>query len=416
MDIARPDIAQKKRRRRLVLGATAAIVVLAVSLGLSRLRPAAPTVDSTVWIEEVKRGPMLRQVRGIGTLVPEEIRWIAATTDGRVERLVVLPGTPVKADTVLLELTNPEVELAALDALSQQGAAEAALAELKVRLESQRLNQEADLARVQSESRQARLKADTDDVLAKQGLVADLNRKLSAVAAEEMVKREAVEQKRLSIADEAIRAQLAVQQAQVEQRRALARLRRSQLDGLKVRAGLDGMLQQMPVEVGQRVAAGTNLARISQPEHLKAVVRINETQARDVQIGQPATIDTRNGVVPGRVARVDPAVQNGTVTVDVALLGPLPKGARPDLTVDGTIELERLANVLYVGRPAQGQPETTVGLFRLLPGTNEAQRVKVELGRASVSTIEVRSGLAEGDRVILSDTSAWDAHDRIRLR
>ena len=416
MDIARPDIAQKKKRRRLVLGATAAIVVLAVSLGLSRLRPAAPTVDSTVWIEEVKRGPMLRQVRGIGTLVPEEIRWIAATTDGRVERLVVLPGTPVKADTVLLELTNPEVELAALDALSQQGAAEAALAELKVRLESQRLNQEADLARVQSESRQARLKADTDDVLAKQGLVADLNRKLSAVAAEEMVKREAVEQKRLSIADEAIRAQLAVQQAQVEQRRALARLRRSQLDGLKVRAGLDGMLQQMPVEVGQRVAAGTNLARISQPEHLKAVVRINETQARDVQIGQPATIDTRNGVVPGRVARVDPAVQNGTVTVDVALLGPLPKGARPDLTVDGTIELERLANVLYVGRPAQGQPETTVGLFRLLPGTNEAQRVKVELGRASVSTIEVRSGLAEGDRVILSDTSAWDAHDRIRLR
>ena len=416
MDIARPDIAQKKRRRRLVLGATAAIVVLAVSLGLSRLRPAAPTVDSTVWIEEVKRGPMLRQVRGIGTLVPEEIRWIGAATEGRVERIAVLPGTPVKADTVLLELTNPEVELAALDALSQQGAAEAALAELKVRLESQRLNQEADLARVQSESRQARLKADTDDVLAKQGLVADLNRKLSAVAAEEMVKREAVEQKRLSIADEAIRAQLAVQQAQVEQRRALARLRRSQLDGLKVRAGLDGMLQQMPVEVGQRVAAGTNLARISQPEHLKAVVRINETQARDVQIGQPATIDTRNGVVPGRVARVDPAVQNGTVTVDVALLGPLPKGARPDLTVDGTIELERLANVLYVGRPAQGQPETTVGLFRLLPGTNEAQRVKVELGRASVSTIEVRSGLAEGDRVILSDTSAWDAHDRIRLR
>jgi HlyD family secretion protein len=231
-----------------------------------------------------------------------------------------------------------------------------------------------------------------------------------------MVKREAVEQKRLSIADEAIRAQLAVQQAQVEQRRALARLRRSQLDGLKVRAGLDGMLQQMPVEVGQRVTAGTNLARISQPEHLKAVVRINETQARDVQIGQPATIDTRNGVVPGRVARVDPAVQNGTVTVDVALVGPLPKGARPDLTVDGTIELERLANVLFVGRPAQGQPETTVGLFRLLPGTNEAQRVKVELGRASVSTIEVRSGLVEGDKVILSDTSAWDAHDRIRIK
>ena len=390
--------------------------MLALSLGLSRLRPAAPTVDSTVWIDEVKRGPMVRQVRGLGTLVPEEIRWIAAATDGRVERLVVLPGTPVEADTVLLELSNPEVELAALDAVSQLRGAEASLAELKVRLESSRLNQEADLARIESEFRQARLKADTDDALAKQGLVADLTRQLSTVAAEEMAKREAVERKRLAIAGDAIRSQLAVQEAQVEQRRALAALRHNQLTALKVRAGLAGMLQQVPVEVGQRVTPGTNLARISQPEKLKAVVRIPETQARDVQIGQSASIDTRNGVVPGRVSRVDPAVQNGTVTVDVALDGALPKGARPDLTVDGTIELERLANVLYVGRPAQGQPETTVGLFRVLAGTNEAQRVKVELGRASVSTIEVRSGLAEGDEVILSDMSAWDAHDRVRIK
>lgn len=416
MDIARPDIAEKKKRRRILVGVASVLVVLALSLGLSRLRPAAPTVDSTVWVDEVKRGPMVRQVRGLGTLVPVEIRWIAAATDGRVERLVVLPGTPVKADTVLLELFNPEVELAALDAVSQLRAAEASLAELKVRLQSQRLNQEADLARIESEYRQARLKADTDDALARQGLVADLNRKLSAVAAEEMSKRQAAELKRLSIADEAIRAQLAVQEAQVEQRQALARLRRSQFEALKVRAGLDGMLQQVPVEVGQRVSPGTNLARISQPEKLKAVVRIAETQARDVQIGQSAAIDTRNGVVSGRVSRIDPAVQNGTVTVDVALQGPLPRGARPDLTVDGTIELERLANVLYVGRPAQGQPETTIGLFRIVPGTNEAERVKVQLGRASVSTIEVRAGLAEGEKVILSDMSAWDAHDRVRIK
>ncbi len=285
-----------------------------------------------------------------------------------------------------------------------------------MRLESQHLNQEADLARVESEYRQAQLKADTDAVLAKQGLVADLNRQISALAAEEMGKRETVERKRLSISGDSIRAQLAVQEAAVDQRRALARLRQSQLEALKVRAGLDGMLQLVPVEVGQQVTPGTNLARISQPEKLKAVVRIPETQARDVQIGQPASIDTRNGVATGRVARIDPAVQNGTVTVDISVEGALPRGARPDLTVDGTIELERLANVLYVGRPAQGQPETAIGLFRVSPGTNEAQRVKVQLGRASVSTIEVRSGLAEGDKVILSDMSAWDAHDRVRIK
>jgi len=416
MDIARPDIAQKKKRRRMALIGGGGALVLLASLGLSRLRPAAPTVDSTVWIDEVKRGPMVRQVHGLGTLVPVEIRWIAATTNGRVERIAVLPGTPVKADTVLLELQNPEVELAALEAASQMRAAEAQLAELRVRLESQRLNQEADLARVESESHQARLKADTDTVLAKEGLVADLNRQISTLAAEEMSKREAVERKRLSIAGDSIRAQLAVQEAEVEQRRALARLRHSQLDALKVRAGLDGVLQQVPVEVGQQVAPGTNLARISQPERLKAMVRIAETQARDVQVEQRVSVDTRNGVVPGRVTRIDPAVQNGTVTVDVALEGPLPRGARPDLTVDGTIELERLADVLYVARPAQGQPESTVGLFRVVPGTNEAQRVRVELGRASVSTIEVRSGLAEGDKVILSDMSAWDSHDRVRIR
>jgi HlyD family secretion protein len=416
VDIARPDIARKKKRRQIAIGAAVAAGVLLLTLGLSRLKPAAPSVErSTVWIDEVKRGPMDRQVRGLGSLVPEEIRWIAATTEGRVEQRVVLPGVEVHPDTVLLVLSNPELEMQALEALSQQRAAEAQLAELRVRLESQRLTQEADVARIGSEYRQAKLRADTDNELAEQGLVADLTRQLSKVAAEEMAKRDEIERKRISIAGEAIEAQLRVQEAQVEQSRALAQLRRHQVDALRVRAGIEGVLQQVPVEVGQRVTPGTNLARISQPEKLKAVIRIAETQARDIQIGLPASIDTRNGIVPGKVSRVDPAVENGTVTVDVALTGPLPKGARPDLTVDGTIEIEHLDNVLYVGRPAQGQPETKVGLFRLVPGTDEAHRVTVDLGRASVSTIEIRDGLAEGDRVILSDTSAWDAHDRIRL-
>jgi len=416
MDIARPDIARKKRQRRILIGAGGALALLLLTLGVSRLKPAAPRVDrSAVWIDEVKRGPMLRQVRGLGSLVPEEIRWIAATTDGRVERRVILPGREVEADSVILELSNAELQQQALEAMSSLRASEAQLAELRVRLESQRLNQEADLARMESEYRQARLKADADDQLAKQGLVADITRQLSTVAAEEMEKRAGLEKKRLAIADEAIQAQIAVQEAEVEQRRALARLRQSQVDGLKVRAGIKGVLQQVPVEVGQRVTAGTNLARISQPDKLKAMVRIAETQARDVQVGLEASVDTRNGIIPGRVSRVDPAVENGTVTVDIELLGALPKGARPDLTVDGTIQIERLENVLYVGRPTQGQPETSVGLFRLVPGTDEAQRVTVQLGRASVSTIEIRGGLAEGDRVILSDTSAWDAHDRIRL-
>src|SRR5512140_3774889 len=297
MDIARPHIAKQKRRRRILFASGGVLALIVITVALSHLKPAVPSVDrSTVWVDTVKRGPMVREVRGLGTLVPEEIRWIAAATDGRVERLIVLPGTPVEADTVLLELSNPEVELAALDSVSQLRGAEASLAELRVRLESSRLNQEADLARIESEFRQARLKADTDDALAKQGLVADLTRQLSTVAAEEMAKREAVERKRLSIAGDAIRSQLAVQEAQVEQRRALAALRQSQLTALKVRAGLDGMLQQVPVEAGQRVTPGTNLARISQPEKLKAVVRIPETLARDVQIGQQASIDTRNGV------------------------------------------------------------------------------------------------------------------------
>jgi len=416
MDIARPSRAREKKIRRILLGGAGLAVALLITLGLSRLKPAAPSVErATLLIDAVKRGPMLREVRGIGTLVPEEIRWIPAATEGRVERIVVLPGSPVKADTVILELSNPELELQALDAESQLRAAEAQEAELKVRLESLRLDQQSTVARVQSEAHQAKLQADADEELAKEGLVADLQRKKSRSAADELANREKIESQRLAINGESIAAQIAVQEAQVDQRRAQARLRRTQFQALRVRAGLEGVLQQVPVEVGQRVIPGANLARVAQPGRLKAVVKVAETQARDVQNGQKAAVDTRNGVIQAHVARVDPAVLNGTVTVDLALDGALPKGARPDLSVDGTIELERLDDVLFVGRPAQAQPDALVTLFRLGEGGHDASRTKVKLGHSSVSTIEIVDGLKVGDQVVLSDMSAWDAYDRVRL-
>ena len=416
MDIARPDLLEKKKKRRLAWAAAAVGAVILATLGVSRLKPAAPSVErATLVIDTVRRGEMVREVRGLGTLVPEEIRWIPAVTDARVERLVLLPGTKVEPESVVLELSNPELEMQALEAESQARAADAQYTELEVRLESQNLDQRAAAARVQAESKQARLRADADTELAANGLIAGLTLKLSQSAAEELEHREGIEQQRLGIAGQAIEAQLRVQQAEVEQRRAQARLRRSQVEGLRVRAGIAGVLQLVPVEVGQQVTPGTNLARVARPDRLKAVIRVPETQARDVVPGQKAVVDTRNGVVEARVVRVDPAVQNGTVTVDLTLLGELPRGARPDLTVDGTIELERLTNALHVGRPAMGQPQSTVGLFRLTKGTNEAVRVRVRLGQASVSTIEIVEGLEVGDEVILSDTSAWDSADRIRL-
>ncbi len=417
MDIARPDLLERKKKRQMTWAAAGAVAVVLLTLGVSRLKPAAPTVErATVVIDTVKRGEMVREVRGLGTLVPEEIRWIPALTEARVERLVLLPGTgKVTPDSVILELSNPELEMQALDAESQARAAEARYTELKVRLQSQLLDQKAAAARVAAEAKQARLQADADAELSRNGLIAGLTLKLSQSAAEELEHRQQIEQQRLGIAGEAIEAQLRAQQAEVEQRRSQARLRRSQVEALHVRAGIDGVLQVVPVEVGQRVTPGTNLARVARPDRLKAVIRVPETQARDVVPGQRAVVDTRNGVVDARVVRVDPAVQNGTVTVDLALLGALPKGARPDLTVDGTIELERLENALHVGRPAMGQPQSTVGLFRLVKGTSEAVRVRVRLGQASVSTIEILEGLDVGDEVILSDTSAWDSTDRIRL-
>jgi len=416
MDIPRESAARKRRLRRIIYGVTGTLAVVAITFGLSRLEPAAPTVDrDTVWVDTVKRGSMLRRVRGSGTLVPEQIRWIPAMTEGRVERILALPGTVVEPGTVVLELSNPELELSALDAQSEVEAAEAGFTNLRIQLESQLLTQASLTASVEAEHKQAKLQAEADEALSRDGLIAELTLKLSQVRAEELAHRAGIERKRLEIAREGVEAQLAVQQAAVGRLRATHQLRLRQLDSLRVRAAISGVLQQVEVEVGQQVGPGSNLIRVAQPGHLKAEVRIAETQARDVQIGQSATIDTRNGIIPGRVTRVAPSVQNGTVTVDVALEGDLPRGARPDLTVDGIIELERLEDVLYVGRPAFGQEESTVGLFRLAGDGATAERARVLLGRSSVSTIEVREGLAEGDEVILSDMSQWDSYDRVRL-
>lgn len=417
MDIARPDLVLARRRRRLMVGAAVAMAVLVIAAGVSRLEPAVLTVDgSTVWIDSVQRGDMLREVRGIGTLVPEEIRLVAAATEGRVERILALPGATVEPDTVLIELSNDELQLQAIEAESQYGAAAAQLAEARARIEGARLDQQATAARVASEARQARMRAEAEAELATQGLVAALTANLSKAAADELEARSRVEAERLRLVTGSVEAQIAVARAAVDQRKGLADLRRSQLGALRVRAGIAGVLQSVPVEVGQRVAPGTNLARVVQPARLKAVVRIPETLAKDVGLGLTAVIDTRGGTVRGQVARIDPAAQGGTVAVDVTFGdATLPAGARPDLTVDGTIEIERLQGVLHVGRPAQATEQATLGLFRVGPD-GYAQRTPVQLGRASVNRVEVRSGLAEGDRVVLSDTSAWDGLDRVRLR
>jgi len=412
MDILREDLKLARlRRRRWWIGGSIAAVAL-VTLGLSRLKPAAPTVEAP-WIDTVRRGPLVLEVRGPGTLVPVEVRWIAASTEARVERQVLQPGTAVQPDSVILELSSPEVEQSAVEAQAQLRAAEADLLNLKAQLESETLNQEGAAAQIEAEYQQARLQAEADAELARQGLVSQLTTKLSTLRAEQLEKRNTIEKERLQKRGAASDAQLAAQRARLEQLRALYDLRRGQVEALHVRAGIAGVLQEVPVAIGQRVAPGTNLARVARPDLLKAQLRIAETQAKDVAIGEKAAIDTRNGIVPGVVSRVDPAAREGTVLVDVALQGELPRGARPELSVDGTIELARLADVLYVGRPAYGQPGSTVGLFRV-GDDGEARRVPVKLGRASVNAVEVLAGLKEGDRVILSDMSAWDAFDRVR--
>ena len=418
MDIKREGVARKKKIRGAIMAGAVLAGIAAISFGLSRLEPAAPSVNrATVWMDGVKRGEMIRQVRGPGTLevIPEAITWVAARTRGRVDQRVLLPGVEVEPDTIILELSNPELDQELRDAEYQLRSQEAELAGLKVTVESQLLNRMAATASVTSEYNRAKLQAEADTRLHAENLIGDLILKRSRVRAEELATRNELEQQRLEIASASVEVQLAAKRATVEQFRALYELRCSQKAALTVRAGISGVLQEVPVEVGQEVTPGANLARVAQPDKLKAQLRIAETQAKDIEIGQKAVVDTRNGVIDGKVIRIDPAVQEGTVTVDIALIGPLPKGARPDLSVDGTIELERLDDVLYVGRPAYGQAQSTIGLFKLLEDGETAVRTQVRLGRSSVNTIEIIHGLKEGDQVILSDTSAWDAYDRIRL-
>jgi HlyD family secretion protein len=416
VDIPRPSQAKAKLRRRILIGAGAVAALVVITVVLARLKPAAPTVDrSLVWIDTVKRGDMVREVRGLGTLVPEDISWIAARTQARVERIVLRPGAVVRPDSVILIMSNPAVEQAAADADSQLKASEAELENLKVQLDSTILDAESTAASVKAEYEQDRLRAEVNSQLFKEGLVSSLDTQLAAVTADDAATRNAIEQKKLAFARDAVAPQLAVKEAEVDRLRAQARLRHDDLDALHVKAGMAGVLQVLPVEVGAQVEPGANLARVADPTKLKAQVQIAETQAKDIRIGQPASIDTRNGLVSGVVSRIDPSVQNGTVTVDVRLTGPLPDGARPDLSVDGTIQLERLNNVVYVGRPGFGQEDTTVGMFRLDPSGSYAYRTRVKLGRGSVNLIEIESGLRPGDRVILSDMSQWDSSDRIRL-
>jgi len=418
MDIARPELKRQKRRRQIIWSIAALVILVGVTVGISRLKPAAPTVDrSTIWTDTVKRGPMLRQVRGLGSLIPshEDVRQIPAETEATVIRIDKLPGSPVTADTVLVEMVNPQLEQEALDAQLQVKAAEAEYQSLKVKLQSDLMDQRAGAATVNADYNEAQRQAQTDKSLYDLGVISGLAAKASAGKAQELTTRDKIEDERLKINEKAIASQLAVQQAKVDEMRALAGLKQTQLQRLKVQAGVDGVLVELPLQVGQHVLPGTELAKIVQPNHLMAELKIPETQARDVQIGEPASIDTHNGVIVGEVSRVDPAVQNGTVTVDVKLTGELPKGARPDLSVDGTIDLEKLDNVLYVGRPAFGQESSTISMFKLDASGNAANRVQVKTGRASVNQIQIDTGLKEGDTVILSDMSRWDNTDRVRL-
>src|SRR6202158_434643 len=466
MDIARPEFKAQKRKRQVAISAVAVVVIAAATMAVYRLRPAAPTVErGTVWTDSVKRGPMLRQVRGVGSLVPsqEAVLQIPAETEATVVRIRMLPGSLVKADTILLEMSNPQVEQASIDADLQLKAAEAEYQSQRMTLESNLMNQKAGAATVGADYAQAQRQAETDKALYDLGVISGLAYKASKGKSDELTTRNGLEGQRLTSTQKAIDSQLAEQEAKVEQMRVLAGLKKKQLNALKVRAGIDGVLVELPLHVGEHVSPGAMLAKVVQPNHLMAelkvaetqardvqigepasvdthngvisgeVMRVDpavqngtvtvdvklkvaETQARDVQIGEPASVDTHNGVISGEVMRVDPAVQNGTVTVDVKLTGELPKGARPDLSVDGTVDLERLDNVLYVGRPAFGQENSTISLFKLGPDGHEAARVPVKVGRASVNSIQIVDGLHEGDTVVLSDMSRWDNTDRIRLQ
>jgi HlyD family secretion protein len=427
MDIRRENVAKQKRNRRIIYGVLGVLAVVGVTVGLTRLRPAPPSVErSSAYIDTVKRGPMLRQVHGIGTLTPEDIRWIPTLTDGRVEQILMRPGTEnkVKADTVLVILSNPQIQQEAIDAELKLKAAQADYNKLNVSLESDVLNQKATVAKAELDATQAKRQSEIDQSLAKLGTISPQNLEISRGNAEQLAAKAQIERDRLENSVKVKQAQLAAQQAVVDQARELTRLTQTKLDSLKVRAGTDGVLQQLslnvggtdqPLQVGQQVTAGTTIAKVANPLKLKAELKIPETTAKDIQIGQPAEVDTHNGVIPGRVVRIDPSVQNGTRTVDITLTGALPTGAVPDLSVDGVVNLERIPEALQVGRPAFGQEQTTVSMFRLLPDGKTAERIQVKLGRTSVCCVEILGGLKEGDQVVLSDMSRWDQFDRVRL-
>jgi len=418
MDIKRaPKSKIKKKIRTAIMIVVGIAAIGGITYGLTKLKPAAPTLDrSTAVIETVKRGEMVRDVRGNGTLVPEVTRWVPAPADGRVEKILLKAGVEVDPSTVIAELSNPQLEQTASDTDLQVKAAIADQENLKVKLESDTMTQKAAIATINAQYSQAKLQLDADEVLAKQGLVADLTLKISRVNVQDLANRLKVEQERLAVNSKSTKAQLNAAASRLDQLKALATLRRQQVDELKVRAGSGGVLQQVLVTEGQQVTPGTNIARVADPASLKAVLRVAETQISGVRIGQPVIVDTRNGLIQGTVSRIDPAAREGTFEIDASLIGPLPPSARPDLSVDGTIELERLKDVLKVGRPAFGQAQQTIGMFVLSPDGSEAERRSVKLGRNSVSQIEILEGLKEGDQVIISDTTALDSYSRIRVR
>lgn len=417
-DIARdPAILKRKRLRQAILAVAAVLVLVILSAALARMEPAAPSVErATVLEDTVKRGSIVRQVRGVGTLVPEDTRWLPATTEGRVERILLRPGATVAADSVILVLSNPQVEQEALNARLALQSARAGLDNLRAQLQNDLLTQQSQAATIQSDFEQARMEAEANEALAKEQLVSELIRRQSHLKAETLKNRVEIETRRLTASRDSIEARLRVQQATVDQAQAITDLYASRLRALQVTPGFAGVLQQVPVDVGQRVAPGQNLARVADPGRLKAELKVAETEARDIEVGQPAEIDTRSGKIAGRVSRKDPGAANGTVTIDVSLTDELPRGAVPDLSVDGTVQLEHLENVLYVGRPSLGQDNSTAGLFKVTNPDGTAMRVQVKFGTSSVNEIVVVSGLKEGDRVVLSDMSAWDAYDRVRLR
>jgi RND family efflux transporter MFP subunit len=418
MDISRPDIKRKKTRQRWMLAAVAIAILSTTAVAVSRLKPASPSVErSTVWTDTVKRGPMVRQVRGIGTLVPREdrIRLIPAETEATVVRLRVLPGAKVSPDTLIMDLTDPQLDQELMAAELDVKSAQVEYGNIAARLQSDLMTQRAGAATVTADDSQAQKQAQTDKALYDLGVISGLTYSASQGKADELKTRDSLEADRLTVDQKAIATQLEVQQTRVEEAKAMLALKQRQQAALSVRAGINGVLSELPHQVGEHVLPGITLAKVVQLDQLKASLKIAETQARDIQIGQPAEIDTHNGVISGKVTRIDPAVLNGTVTVDVELTGALPQGARPDLSVDGTIDLDRLGDVLSVGRPAMGNENSTISLFRVAPDGKTAERVPVKVGRASVNAIQVLSGLNEGDTVILSDMSRWDSADRVRL-